>query len=63
MAVKKTFDYKLGDAVKLVLSGEKGTVLGRAHYVDRNPVYYIRYLAADGRQGEDWWNESAIEAA
>ena len=62
MAVKKTFDYKLGDAVKLVLSGETGHIVGRAQFSYANPEYRIRYLAADGRQVEDWITESAIEA-
>ncbi len=59
MAVKKSFAFKLGDAVKLE-SGERCTVIGRAHYLDSNPQYMVRYVAADGRMTECWWAESAL---
>lgn len=62
MAVKKTFNFKLNDKVKLA-SGEAGEVIGRAQYVDSNPQYQVRYVAADGRMVQDWWNESALAAA
>ncbi len=61
MAVKKTFEFKLGVKVELK-SGEKGEVIGRAHYIDANPQYHIRYTAADGRLVQCWWDESAIVA-
>ncbi|PZR90326.1 MAG: hypothetical protein DI537_19105 [Stutzerimonas stutzeri] len=61
MAVKKTFEFKLGDEVSLQ-SGESGTVIGRAHYLDMNPQYMVRYTAADGRLTECWWAESALTA-
>lgn len=53
MAVKKTFDFKLKDRVKLD-SGEAGEVIGRAQYVDSNPQYMVRYVAADGRMTQEW---------
>ncbi|WP_425962751.1 hypothetical protein [Rhizobium nepotum] len=62
MAVKKTFNFKLGDKVKLE-SNEDGTVIGRAHYIDSNPQYKLRYTAGDGRLTEVWWDESAISGA
>lgn len=49
--------------VRLVESGETGTVIGRADFVSAQNSYLIRYRAADGRQVEDWWGEDAIEAA
>ncbi|MNF02400.1 hypothetical protein D3C80_2015370 [compost metagenome] len=61
MAVKKTFNFKLGDKVKLE-SGETGTITGRAHFTDSNPQYYLRYVAGDGRQVQCWWDESAVSA-
>lgn len=61
MAVKKSFAFKLGERVKLE-SGETGTITGRAHYLDANPSYYVRYVAGDGRMVEAWWNESALSA-
>lgn len=60
MATKKTFDFKLGDSVNLALSGEKGEIVGRAHYVNAIPSYLVRYVAADGRQIETWLAEDAI---
>lgn len=63
MAVKKTFDYKLGDGVSLKLSGEAGEIVGRAHYTNMNPQYLVRYIAADGRQIESWLAEDSIAAS
>lgn len=62
MASKKTFDFKLGDAVKLSLSDERGEVVGRAHYSNMNPQYLVRYKAGDGRQVEAWIAEDALTA-
>jgi len=57
----KEFKYLLGDAVKLQRSGEEGVVIGRAEYATGSEnQYQIRYKAADGRQVESWWGESAI---
>lgn len=63
MAVKKTFNFKLGDNVKLALSNESGSVIGRAHYLEQNPQYFVRYLASDGRQVESWVSEEALVVA
>lgn len=56
------FKHKLKAQVRLVDSGEVGTVIGRAESIDGKPQYSIRYMAADGRQVESWWADSAIEA-
>lgn len=61
MASKKTFNFKLGDKVRLE-SGETGRVVGRAHYLESDPAYYVRYKAADGRLTECWWSETALSA-
>lgn len=55
--------FSLKQVVKLVESGEVGTIIGRAEYATSEPSYYVRYKAADGRQVECWWGETAIEAA
>lgn len=55
-----SFVFTLGDRVKLILSGEQGSVIGRAEYSDTINQYRVRYLAADGRQVEDWFAEDAI---
>lgn len=62
MAVKSKFEFKLKDKVSLE-SGEAGVVIGRAHFVDSNPQYQVRYKAGDGRMIESWWYESALQRA
>ncbi len=74
MAVKKTFDFKLSQNVGLALSKkrpaqlneprptETGVVIGRSQYTNCNPQYLVRYVAADGRQIEEWLAEDAIVA-
>lgn len=57
------FAFEFGQVVKLVESGEMGTVIGRAQYCNSCDNYLIRYKAGDGRQVEAWWSEDAIEAA
>ena len=54
------FDFDLGDDVKLSLSGESGIVIGRADFAESDSQYYVRYLSANGRQVEDWWNANAV---
>lgn len=53
--------YEIGDSAKLSKSGETGDVIARAEYEASENSYLIRYMAADGRQVEAWWGESAIE--
>lgn len=55
-----TFKHAIGDHVKLALSGERGAVVGRAEYEHLPPAYLVRYVAADGRQVEDWFSASAL---
>lgn len=61
MATKKSFDFKLGDKLKIARSGEIGVVAGRAHYVDSNPTYWVRYTRADGVAADSWFNESELD--
>jgi len=60
MASKKTFNFKLNDNVTLSVSDEAGVIIGRAHYVNCDPMYLVRYLSGDGRQVENWIAEDAI---
>ena len=53
------FLFDLG-AEATLLSGEKGTVTGRAEYSESEPSYYLRYVAADGRLTEGWWSGKAF---
>jgi hypothetical protein len=57
------FKFELKQAVKLVESGETGTVIGRAEYTEDEIRYFVRYKAGNGCQSETWWGQSAIEAA
>lgn len=53
--------YELNQIVVLSQSKEQGVVVGRAEYAAAEPSYLIRYKAADGRQVEAWWGESALQ--
>lgn len=55
------FAFALGDHVNLSLSHEEGIVIGRAEYTNIPPQYFVRYVAADGRQVQDWFCDDAIE--
>lgn len=53
----------LGEWVRLTTSQEAGEIVGRAEYPHRPNQYLVRYRAADGRQVECWWDETAIVTA
>jgi len=55
------FRFELDAEVSLKHSTEVGVVIGRAHYSSMEASYLIRYRAADGRQTEARWNDSAIK--
>lgn len=59
----KNFKFNLGQQVVIAASGETGEVTGRAEYATAECSYYVRYKAADGRATENWWTESALQAA
>jgi len=61
--VMSTFKYVLNQQVTLTKSTESGEVIGRAEYTHADNNYLIQYQAADGRQVEDWWTETAIQTA
>jgi hypothetical protein len=52
--------YGLSETVRMIASEEKGAIIGRAEYLHDETRYLVRYKAADGRQVEDWWGQSAI---
>ena len=56
------FKFELNQVVAIVISKEVGQVVGRAEYATSEPVYFIRFKAADGRAVEAWWTESALES-
>ncbi|QOR55767.1 MAG: hypothetical protein YHS30scaffold667_63 [Phage 65_10] len=53
--------FKLGDAVRIQRSGEVGTIVGRAVYLDSAPSNMLRYKTADGRYSEIWVVDSELE--
>ena len=57
------FLFSLEQAVQIVESAEQGLVIARAEYATMEPQYLIRYKAADGRAVEQWWGQSALQAA
>lgn len=47
--------FELGDNAHLTLSGEAGIVIGKAEYLYETRKYLVQYVAADGRQVENWF--------
>ena len=56
------FKFELNKKVKISVSGEAGTVQGRAEYIFTDNDYFILYKNADGIAVKRWWSESDIEA-
>lgn len=52
---------KLGDTVRIICSGETGLVIGTAEFSTSQPQSYLRYMAADGRAQQCWWDNDALE--
>lgn len=55
--------FRLGDAVIIKASGETAEVVSRAEHATAEPSYYLRYCRADGHAVEQWWSQSALQAA
>lgn len=55
-----SFSFQLNDTVEITVSGERGTVIGRAEYTACENAYFLRMRGADGRAVEAWWSESAL---
>lgn len=58
-----SFKHSLGQAVKVTISGESGSVKARAEYNSGPNQYLIHYLAADGRAVDSWFEESELSPA
>lgn len=56
----RTFAFQLQESVAIAVSGERGTIVGRAEYTNQSPQYLIRYKTADGRAIESWWAQDAL---
>lgn len=55
-----SFKFVLHDQVMLTMSGEYGLVIGRCEYAHAENAYLVRYVAGDGRQSQEWFDESAL---
>lgn len=55
------FKFDMGALMEIIVSGERGTVIGRVEYHNMEPSYQLRYKRADGSASESWWDESAIQ--
>lgn len=53
------FLFELGDEVKLALSDERGTVVGRAEY-STHTSYLVHYKAANGCATTAWFDEGYL---
>lgn len=54
------FLFNLGENVEIIVSGEKGVVIGRAEFINSSNSYQVRYSGGDGRAVEHWWSEDAL---
>lgn len=63
MSSNSPFEFAINDPVVIIVSGEKGIVIGRAEYYVGENCYLLRYCANDGRAVEQWWSQSAIYPA
>ena len=59
----KPFAFELGANVEITVSGERGQVIGSAHYLHDENQYFVRYRSLMGQATEQWWGESALQSA
>jgi hypothetical protein len=60
MSSHNPFEFELNVQAEIIVSGEKGIIIGRAAYAVGENCYLLRYRANDGRAVENWWNQSAL---
>lgn len=54
-------DAKMGQWVRIKMSGEVGRIEGLAEYLHTTPSVYVHYKAADGRAVSDWISPAHLE--
>lgn len=52
-------DFEIGDPVEIWVSGERGTIVGRGEWLDRDVTYTVRY-DSNGVAVEKEWAGSAL---
>lgn len=48
-------EYNLNDNVKIKRSNEQGVVVGIVFYSRSDPMYWVEYVASDGRATSNWF--------
>jgi hypothetical protein len=56
------FKFELDEPVKIDVSGEVGTVIGRVEYVASSAQYQVLFKAADGRAATGWWEAEFLSS-
>lgn len=56
------FKFDLSQQVKVTISGEVGTVKGRAEFTTSENQYLLHMKAADGRAADIWFDGTDIKA-
>jgi heat shock protein HspQ len=54
------FKFEIGQDVRLKMSEEKGTVIGRAEYANDENRYEIVYRNVTGAHAHGWFTESEL---
>lgn len=55
------FEFELNGKVAIVVSGETGTVIGRAQYIHDENGFLVLYKSADGIAVKKWWSASELQ--
>ena len=50
----KTEEFELGQGVALAISGERGTVIGKASYLEGGTQYQVHYQDVNGAAKTEW---------
>ena len=56
------FNFELGSSVVITVSGETGSVIARAEYINSDPQYLVRYKNGQGCALESWWTKDALSS-
>jgi hypothetical protein len=58
--MEEDFKFRLGQIVRIHVSGEEGEVIARSDSQRSEDQYQVRYKSGDGRAVESWWTVSAL---
>lgn len=57
------FEFSIGQSARIRESRESGIIVSRAEHQSAENNYLLRYKNNQGIAVEQWWTESALEAA